>query len=1129
MKLRSMRILIPLCVLSVLLCVLRVKSVGALAPAVGFGVREDAYRANNRGVALLEQFRPADAAEAFREALKLDPTLGIARVNLAIALFNVPDLAGAEREARAAAQAMRDAPQPHYVLGLVARGQNRVEESEAAFRAVLAIDPGDVGGHVNLGQLYLQARKYPEAVAEFRAAVAAEPYNATAIYNLGLALTRSGQTEEGQKMLERFRVLREGGYGTLLGTNYPDQGRYAEAVSSTGAEPDLVDPETPPARFADATVRVLPGATDTGAEPRPGAVTLVDLDGDGALDVYAGGPTGQRLYHNEKGRLVDVTAAWGLDPKQGSTGAVGGDYDNDERPDLLVLRRGGVGLFHNDGGRFSDATAAAGIESDARPYVSAALVDADHDGDLDIVLAGAAPTRLLQNTGGGQFKDVSAQAGVAAAPVSAVAVVPTDFDNRRDVDLLVVRSDAPPQLFQHMRDGTFRDAAERTGLTPSGGFRTVAASDVNKDGFTDFFLGRAEGAGTLAVSDGRGRFSLVPGPAGSEGATAAQFVDYDNDGLLDLLVWTAGGPRLVRNLGRSWADVSSAALPAALSGGAPGSRAGASLAAGDLDGDGDTDLVVHLPSGALRIWENQDRGRNHSLHVRLAGLVSNRSAVGAKVEMRAGSLRQKLETYAATPPPAPADLVFGLGPRAAADAVRILWPAGILQTEMGEEKKTALVVKELDRKPSSCPYLYAWDGERFAFVTDFMGGGEMGYRVGPGQWNYPDPDEYVRLTDDQLRPRDGLYELRVTNELEEGLFVDRLALMAVVHPVDEEVFPDEGLRAPPPAFRLFAARNARPPLHAADGHGHDVTDRVARMDRRHPDDFRLRPIRGYAEDHSLTLDFGRDAPVGGLLLLTGWTDYAFSSDNLAAHQADLAMRPPVLEVEDGRGGWTKVADTGIPVGRPQTLVVDLAGKWRPGQRLRLSTNMRVYWDQIRLGAPGSEPRGSGRLRLARAELRERGFSAEVSPDGRQPFTYDYALVSWDSPWKVMAGRYTRPGDVSELLAATDDLFVTARPGDEIALSFDASALPPIPAGWRRTFLLFSDGFSKEMDVNSASPDALEPLPFHGMTRYPYGPDESYPLTAERRAVIERYNTRVVAAPLPPLVFVAKLKTGRDEN
>ena len=1160
MKARSFRTLIPLCVLSVFLCVLCVKAVGARA--VSFGVREDAYRANNRGVALLEQFRPADAAEAFREALRIDPTLAIARANLAIALFNVPELAGAEREARAAAQALPDLPQPHYVLGLVARGQNRVDEAEAAFRKVLSRDPSDVGALVNLGQLYLQARKYAEALAQFRAAVAAEPYNATAVYNLGLALIRSGQPEEGQKMLDRFRALREGGYGSLIGQNYPDQGRYAEAVTSTGAEPDLVDPQTPAVRFADATARVLPPAAAVGREAvpsafgrklasvaeawpaLPGVVTLFDADGDGALDVYAAGPEGQRLYHNEKGRLVDVTEAWGLDPKQGATGAVAGDYDNDERPDLLVLRRGSIALLHNDGGRFSDATAAAGLAGDSHPYVGAAFVDADHDGDLDIVLAGladpasapagaapfpdgfpGAPTRLLQNDGSGHFKDVSAKAGVAATPVHAVAVVPTDFDNRRDVDLLVLRDDAPPQLFQNMRDGTFQDAAARTGLTPAGGFRAVAAADVNKDGFTDFFFGRPEGAGVLALSDGRGRFNLVPGPPGSESATAAQFLDYDNDGLLDLLVFAAHGPRLLRNLGRSWADVTATALPASLAGGAPESLAGASFAAADLDGDGATDLVVRLPSGALRVWRNQGGG-NHSLTVRLAGLVSNRSGVGAKVEMRAGSLRQKLETYSATPPPAPADLVFGLGPRPAADAVRVLWPAGILQTEMGDEKKAALAIKELDRKPSSCPYLYAWNGARFAFVTDFMGGGEMGYWEGPGEWNHPDPDEYVRLTDAQLEARDGRYELRVTNELEEGLFVDRLALMAVPHPADEEVFPDEGLRSPAPAFRLFAARGARAPIHAVDDHGHDVADRVALLDRRYPDDFRLRPIRGYAEDHSLTLDFGPDGPERALLLLTGWTDYAFSSDNVAAHQAGLAMRPPVVAVEDGRGGWAAVAETGIPVGRPQTLVVDLAGKWRPGLRLRLTTNMRIYWDQIRLAGRGSEPGRAAWLRLARAELRERGFSAEISPDGRAPYTYDYALVGWDSPWKVLPGRYTRPGDVRELLAATDDIFVTSRPGDEIALSFDASGLPPLPAGWRRTFLLYADGFSKEMDVNSASPDALEPLPFHGMTRYPYGAEQSYPMTAERRAAIDRYNTRVVASPLPPLELRATSARGR---
>src|ERR1044072_1339097 len=113
----------------------------------------------------------------------------------------------------------------------------------------------------------------------------------------------------------------------------------------------------------------------------------------------------------------------------------------------------------------------------------------------------------------------------------------------------------------------------------------------------------------------------------------------------------------------------------------------------------------------------------------------------------------------------------------------------------------------------------------------------------------------------------------------------------------------------------------------------------------------------------------------------------------------------------------------------------------------------------------------------------------------------------------MPGRYTREGAVRELLARTDDIFVVSKPGDEIALSFDATKLPPLPAGWKRTFLLYADGFSKEMDINSASPDGVAPLPFHGMKRYPYAANQAYPMTRESRQYIEQYNIRIVAAPL----------------
>jgi hypothetical protein len=232
-------------------------------------------------------------------------------------------------------------------------------------------------------------------------------------------------------------------------------------------------------------------------------------------------------------------------------------------------------------------------------------------------------------------------------------------------------------------------------------------------------------------------------------------------------------------------------------------------------------------------------------------------------------------------------------------------------------------------------------------------------------------------------------------------------------------------------------------------------------------------------------------------------------------------------VKDARGQWrTAIPDIGIPVGRPQTMAIDLTARFPTSNReVRIVTNMRIYWDQILVDtSSGDSTMQMSRLNTVSADLHWRGFSAEVSPDGREPFSYDYNRVSPDSPWKTMPGRYTREGDVRELLARTDDMFVISKPGDEIALSFDATKLPPLPRGWKRTFLLYADGFSKEMDINSASPDQVAPLPFHSMKSYPFSEGESYPMTSMHRVYIARYNTRIVRSMLPPIELTGGLTT-----
>jgi tetratricopeptide (TPR) repeat protein len=1069
--------------------------------------REEACRENNLGVALLEQFHPEEAAPRFRRALEIDPGLAVAQVNLAVALLNVPDLEGARREATKAAERLPDSLQARYVLGLVAKGENRVDDAIAAFSQVLARDPADVGAHVNRGQIHLQQRRYEEAIADFQAALAAESYNATALYNLGLALTRAGRREEGQKALESFQELRDKGYGTSIGTAYGEQGRYASAVATTGAEAEFVDAKVPDVKFVlGAPLRGTGGEVATSAG---GRIALFDFDGDEALDICDSGPGGTRLYRNVNGGFEDVTRESGLGSGKAAVGAMAADYDNDGKADLFVLRPAGMTLLHNDEGRFTDVTAAAGLPAEAPASRSAAFADVDHDGDLDLVVVGSTPpsppVRLFRNNGNKTFADVTPTTGLGEAKERGLAIVPTDYDNRRDLDLLVLRADTGPALFRNLRDGRFRDDAGPAGLPAEGRFGSVTAADVDKDGRIDFFFGTEEGPGTIALSDGRDRFRLVPGPA--SGARSAQFLDYDNDGLLDLVTLTGKGVSVFRNVGGGrWSETAPAAIQGSFRG----------FASGDLDRDGDQDLVLRDAEGKLYVAKNE--GANRSLRVDLQGRVSNRQGVGARVEIRAGSLRQRLETAAATPSFGPETLLFGLGARTRVDTVRILWPSGTLQAELDPSLTARTPLVELDRKPSSCPFLYAWNGKAFEFITDFMGGGEMGYGAGPRHWNTPVPEEWVRLRDDQLVARDGRYELRVTNELEEVLFLDRVRLIAVTHPADVDVYPNEGLAgAPRRPFRLFASAHARPPAGARDHEGRDVSDRLARVDRKYVDGFPLLDVRGYAREHALTLDLG---PSRGrtLLLLTGWTDYAFSSDNLAASHGGLALKPPSLQVEDDAGAWkTAIPNIGIPVGRPQTVAVALDGLWRgKSRRVRIVTSMRIYWDQALVADDSAAEVETQALDPVVADLRERGFSAETTPDGREPLGYDYSRVHRASPWKVVPGRYTREGDVRELVREGDDLFVISRPGDEIALSFEANALPALEKGRRRTFLLYSDGYSKEMDINSATPDTLGPLPFRAMSKYPYDPPEAYPLTAEKRALMDRYNTRVVRDPLPPL-------------
>jgi len=256
------------------------------------------------------------------------------------------------------------------------------------------------------------------------------------------------------------------------------------------------------------------------------------------------------------------------------------------------------------------------------------------------------------------------------------------------------------------------------------------------------------------------------------------------------------------------------------------------------------------------------------------------------------------------------------------------------------------------------------------------------------------------------------------------------------------------------------------------------------------------------------------------LFLRGWIFPSDASINVAlSQQQALKSEMPVIEVRDARGQWVPRGMIGFPAGKDKTMVIDLAGIFPTQDRhVRIRTSMQVYWDQAFVGqdlGAGSQEPGSGMhqpqiLAPISGHLHFRGFSRMYRRGGRYgPHWFAYEDVTQESPWRPITGAATRFGDVRPLLDESDDRYIVMLPGDEATVQFDAAAATEPPAGWTRTFFLYSDGWIKDSDLNTAYGTAVEPLPYHAITAYPYARGDAYPADSARLRYLREYNTRIV--------------------
>jgi hypothetical protein len=523
------------------------------------------------------------------------------------------------------------------------------------------------------------------------------------------------------------------------------------------------------------------------------------------------------------------------------------------------------------------------------------------------------------------------------------------------------------------------------------------------------------------------------------------------------------------------------------------------LIAADVDGDGAPDLIVTQANAAPVLLHNVGANKNHFVRLDLSGYADNKTALGSKVEIFANGQWQKWELAGASgyQTQAPPQLLIGLGEAPGIDLLRILWPTGILQDEIDLPHTQVIAMKEADRRGSSCPVLFAWNGRKYKLVTDVIGAAVVGHWFTPTRHNTPNSGEWIKVDGEALADVKGKLSVRFMEPMEEVNYIDQLRLVAVDHPENVEVNPDERFLDDPPfaSGRVVASKNARLPVGAWDGVGRNVMDELSRRDHKFASGFTATPYDGFANLHTLTLDLGevkQDMPLR--LLMTGYVNYFSATSLYSAWQAGVKPISPYVEAEMPDGSWQRVpGEAGFPAGLERTIVVDLTGKLPAGvRRIRLVSNLEIYWDQVLIDNNAEADAHTSEVPLTRATEHFRGYPKQI--DGASPgdLDYDYDLVSLTGPFQHQRGNYTRMGDVTPLVKGIDDRYAIFGSGEELAVEFNATQLPVLPAHWRRDYFFYANGFVKDMDWWDASPFTVAQLPFHKMSAYPYPANEKFP-------------------------------------
>lgn len=1144
-----------------------------LKPKEDRNLNTEIISAKSLGLAYLEENKLDEAEFQFLKMIELAPKDASGYANLGVVYLRRGDFTSAEKNLLKALDLSPDDPDIRLNLAKVYELKNNDEASLKELKKSEELSPDHVKTLYSIAEKYEGAKdskSMAEWEIYMRKIVDNAPKNIVARMYLVEALMRSGNGDEALKNLEEVQQIYpefpaesqqfyvqamellqnekpqdaltkilifhnflkltaeyQNGIRELKGTQNAMVGvpviSFTQSLSAGLQEGESIIDVM---KFTDATDGAGLDALNSAIEDSNiiSNISIGDMDGDGDHDIYHTGYSQnndyrfQHLLKSDFGRYTDITDGSGVRHQGKDHTSVFMDYDNDGFLDLFVSNSTSDKIYRNvSEGVFDDMTIESGISSNSYKPL---FIDADQEGDLDIIVAKKGKNEVFRNNGNGSFSQQKGISGLDNDSFDTRDLAFGDFDNDGDIDVVMANADGPFQVFSNLRQGKFVDYTEKSGIRIDEGSTDVEVVDLDNDGALDLII-TTETQGLRAYQNsGTGSFAEFSfSKAINDYCSTIQIYDiaifdFDNDGYSDILIAGASrepersGLKLLRNLVDEFEDVTFL-LPDQI----PDAR---QVEVADYNQDGDLDIYLVDLDGKMKLLRNDGGNANHHLKVKLVGLrtgsgKNNYYGIGATVEVRAGDLYQlksiqNPETH------------FGLGVREKADVVRILWTNGVPQNIFSPGSDQDLI--EEQELKGSCPFLYTWDGQQFVFVKDMMWrsalGMPLGIMGGRPAFAFADAsEEYLKIPGDLLQEKDGKYTIQMTAELWETIYTDEIKLIAVDHPANTEIYVDEKFAAPPyPELKVYKVKKQHLPHTVEDGKGVNLKSMISEQDHKYISNFQRQKFQGVTEMKDLVLDLGDIVDTKNLhLFLNGWIFPTDASINVALSQSDdIAIKQPSLEVINKKGKWQKVISSiGFPSGKNKTVIVDLSDKFLSEERkVRIRTNMEIYWDYIFFARNEDLAIEMTTMIPEAADIHYRGFSAKSRKGGRYgPHWFDYHEVSTSQKWRDLRGKYTRYGDVKALLQEADDMYIISNAGDETTISFDATKLRKVEEGWKRDFLIYSVGWVKDGDLNTAHGQTVDPLPFHGMSQYPYGVEEQYPVDQKHLNFININNTREV--------------------